>query len=364
MIKFLDLKKQYSILKNEIDEAVLRVFEEGSFIKGEEVRRFEASFAKYCEASHCISCANGTDGLAVLLKALDLPRKSTVIVPANTFIATAEAVISNGMNVKFADTDDDFTISPESAASLLTDDVSAVIAVHLYGHPAKINELKEITAKKGIVLIEDAAQAHGAMLNGKKTGTLADGAVFSFYPGKVLGAAGDAGAVVLNDDRVAEKVRKYCDHGRSDKYIHQFPGINSRMDSIQAAVLNVKLKYLENWIKARNKVASIYLSSIKEHEELILPHPGKNVRHSWHLFVIRTKKRDKLRKYLESNGIECGIHYPVSLPQQPAFIGESSYALKFRAVMESDELLSLPIGEHLDEKDVLEVSQKINDFFR
>ncbi len=363
MIKFLDLRKQYSILKNEIDEAVLRVFEEGSFIKGEEVRRFESSFAQYCEASHCIACANGTDGLAVLLKAFELPEKSTVIVPANTFIATAESVISNGLNVKFADIDDDFTISPESVASLITDDVSAVMAVHLYGHPAKMDEIREITAKKGIVLIEDAAQAHGAMLNGKKTGTLADGAVFSFYPGKVLGAAGDAGAVVLNDDKIAEKVRKYCDHGRSDKYIHQFPGINSRMDSIQAAVLNVKLKYLESWIEARNKVASIYLNSIKENEELILPHPRKGVRHAWHLFVIKTKRRDELKKYLESNGIECGIHYPVSLPQQPAFIGESGYASKYRAVLEQNDVLSLPIGEHLDEKEVLEVSRKINDFF-
>lgn len=364
MIKFLDLKKQYSLLKHEIDRAVMKIFEDGSFIKGEDVRKFESSFAKYCEASHCIACANGTDGIAVLLKAFDLPAKSTVIVPANTFIATAEGVISNGLNVKFADTDDDFTVSPESVASLITEDVSAVIAVHLYGQPAKMDELREITGKRGIVLIEDAAQAHGAMLNGKKVGTLADGAVFSFYPGKVLGAAGDAGAVVLNDDNVAEKVRKYCDHGRSDKYIHQSPGINSRMDSIQAAVLNVKLKYLEHWIAARNKVASMYLNSIKENEELILPHPRKNVRHAWHLFVIRTKRRDELKEYLGSHGIECGVHYPVSLPQQPAFVNESMYAAEYRAVSESDELLSLPIGEHLDEEEVLEVSQKINDFFR
>ncbi|HNW82806.1 MAG TPA: DegT/DnrJ/EryC1/StrS family aminotransferase [bacterium] len=363
MIKFLDLKRQYGLLKNEIDAAVLRVFEDGSFIKGAEVGKFEHSFAKYCEASHCITCGNGTDGLSALLKAFDLPKNSTVIVPANTFIATAEAVVSIGLKVKFADISDDYTVSPESVESLIDDSVSAVIAVHLYGQPARIDELRKITQKRGIVLIEDAAQAHGAMLNGQKAGSLADGAVFSFYPGKVLGAAGDAGAVVLNNDKIAEKVRKYCDHGRSDKYIHQFAGINSRMDTIQATVLNVKLKYLENWIDARNEVASIYLKLIKEDCGIILPRVRHNVRHSWHLFVIKTEKRDKLKKYLESEGIECGIHYPVSLPQQPAFIDECCYAKNYQSLKDSKMLLSIPIGEHLRKKDVSEVSEKINNFF-
>lgn len=364
MIKFLDLKSQYGLLKNEIDEAVLKVFEEGSFIKGHEVQKFEHSFAKYCEASHCIACGNGTDGLSALLKAFDLPRNSTVIVPANTFIATAEAVISIGMKVKFADISDDYTISPESVESLIDDSVSAVIAVHLYGQPARMDELKRITEKKGIILIEDAAQAHGAMLNGRKAGSLADGAVFSFYPGKVLGAAGDAGAIVVNDDKISEKVRKYCDHGRSDKYIHQFPGINSRMDTIQAAVLNVKLKYLDRWIDARNEVAAVYFDSIKKDGGIILPEVRKGIRHSWHLFVVRTEERDQLKKYLETEGIECGIHYPVSLPQQPAFIDECCYAGNYRSLKDSQMLLSIPIGEHLEKKDILEVSEKINRFFK
>lgn len=349
-VKFLDLVSQYRNLKKEIDEAVQKVFEQASFIKGEEVKRFEKEFAGYCDSDFCISCGNGTDALEYLLRSLELEKGSTVIVPANTFIATAEAVISSGLNVKFADIDEDYNISLESVEELIDENTSAVIAVHLYGLPAKINALRKITDKHGITLIEDAAQAHGAEINGQRVGSLADGAIFSFYPGKVLGAAGDAGAVIVNDDVLADKVRKNCDHGRTQKYIHEFSGGNSRMDTLQAAVLNVKLKHLDNWIEARNRVADIYLDLLKNIDEIELPVVRFGVRHSWHLFVIRTDNRDELLNDLKEQGIQGGIHYPVSLPEQPAFKDHFKYCKNYRAVKWSEKCLSLPIGEHISDE--------------
>lgn len=362
-VKFLDLKKQYLSLQKELDEAVRAVFAEGDFIKGKEVGRFEAAFAGYCGVSHCISCGNGTDALTALLKVHDLPRGSEVILPANTFVATAEAVLANGLKPVFADITDDFTISPESVESLINTNTSAIIAVHLYGHPANIGALKKTAERYSLRLFEDAAQAHGALYHGKKAGSLADGAAFSFYPGKVLGAAGDAGAVMLNDDALAKKAEKYCNHGRSQKYFHEFAGVNSRMDTLQAAVLNIKLKHLDEWIEARKRVAEGYISRLSDVAEITLPEICPDTRDAWHLFVIKTEKRDKLREYLKDSGIETGIHYPLSLPEQPVFASCASYCSGYRAVKESHTLLSLPIGEHLSEDEVAFVSEKIRSFF-
>ncbi|MGI6393324.1 MAG: DegT/DnrJ/EryC1/StrS family aminotransferase [bacterium] len=362
MVKFLDLKKQHLELKKELDEAVSKVVAESSFIKGKELFDFERDFANYLGVSHCISCANGTDALTALIKCLALPAGSSVILPANTFIATAEAVAANGLNIKFADIDDDFTISLESVETLMTEDVSAVIAVHLYGQPAKMAELKEITTKRKVALIEDAAQAHGAMYGRDKAGTLGDGATFSFYPGKVLGAFGDAGAIVVNNDDLAKKIRKYCDHGREEKYKHTSLGINSRMDTIQAAVLRVKLKYLEQWIEKRTQVAEKYFELLQNVDDLTLPHVRKNVRHAWHLFVIRHPKRDLLQKYLKDNGVETGIHYPLSLPEQPVFKDHLIYTENYSVMRVSSELLSLPMGEHLTFEEVKKVADLIKKF--
>ena len=362
-VKFLDLKKQYSLLKSELDPAVQAVFAEAAFIKGAEVERFEKSFAEYCGASHCISCGNGTDALTALLKVHDFPKNSEVILPANTFIATAEAVISNGLKPVFADINEDFTISPVSVESLINPNTCAIIAVHLYGHPADMDPLKKIAEKHNLKLFEDAAQAHGATYRGKKAGNLADGAGFSFYPGKVLGSAGDAGAIMLDDAELAKKARMFCNHGRSLKYMHEFAGINSRMDTIQAAVLNVKLKHLDEWVEARNRVAKMYISELSDVSEIVLPKISTETTDAWHLFVIKTEKRDNLREYLKNCGIETGIHYPLSLPEQPAFAGHLSYCSDYRAVRESKTLLSLPIGEHLSVEEVTFVAEKIKEFF-
>lgn len=362
-IKFLDLKKQYSLLKNEIDPAVQAVFAEAGFIKGAEVKKFEAGFAAYCGASHCISCGNGTDALTVLMNVHDFPRGSEVILPANTFVATAEAVISNGLKPVFADIKEDFTILPESVESLINTNTCAIIAVHLYGHPADMDALKKIAEKHDLKLFEDAAQAHGATYRGKKVGTLADGAGFSFYPGKVLGAAGDAGAIMLNDDDLAEKARKFCNHGRSQKYFHEFAGMNSRMDTLQAAVLNIKLKHLDEWVAARNAVAKMYVEQLSGVSEIVLPKIHPETLDAWHLFVIKTEKRDNLREYLKNCGVETGVHYPLSLPEQPVFAGHLNYCRNYRAVKESKTLLSLPIGEHLGVEEVTFVAEKIKEFF-
>ena len=362
-VKFLDLKKQYSLLKNEIDPAVQAVFAEADFIKGGEVKKFEENFAAYCGAGHCISCGNGTDALTALLKVHDFPSGSEVILPANTFVATAEAVLSNGLRPVFADISEDFTISPESVESLINVNTCAIIAVHLYGYAADMDSLKKIAEKYGLKLFEDAAQAHGATYRGKKAGTLADGAGFSFYPGKVLGAAGDAGAIMLNDEKLAEKARKFCNHGRSLKYFHEFAGINSRMDTLQAAVLNVKLKHLDEWVAARNAVAKSYVGQLSDVSEIVLPEIHPETLDAWHLFVIKTEKRDELKEYLKSCDIETGIHYPLSLPEQPVFANHIGYCADYRAVRESHSLLSLPIGEHLSEEEISFVSEKIRKFF-
>ena len=362
-VKFLDLKKQYSLLKKEIDSAVQAVFADASFIKGKEVEGFEENFAGYCGVNHCISCGNGTDALTALLKVYDLPKGSEVILPANTFIATAEAVVSNGLKPVFADIKEDFTILPESVESLINPNTSAIVAVHLYGHPADMEPLKKIAEKYNLKLFEDAAQAHGAAYRGKKAGSLADGAGFSFYPGKVLGAAGDAGAVLLNDEEKAKKAKMFCNHGRSLKYFHEFTGINSRMDTIQAAVLNVKLKHLDEWVEARNRVAKKYIEQLSGVSEIVLPEIHPETLDAWHLFVIRTEKRDNFREYLKNCGIETGIHYPLSLPEQPAFADHIGYCRDYRAVKESHTLLSLPIGEHLSEEEILYVTKKIKQFY-
>ncbi|MBO7127456.1 DegT/DnrJ/EryC1/StrS family aminotransferase [bacterium] len=362
-VKFLDLKKQYSLFKSEIDSKVQAVFAEADFIKGAEVKKFEADFAAYCGAGYCISCGNGTDALSALIKVHDFPFESEVILPANTFVATAEAVISNGLKPVFADIKEDFTILPESVESLINTNTCAIIAVHLYGHPADMEPLKKIADKHNLKLFEDAAQAHGATYRGKKVGTLADGAGFSFYPGKVLGAAGDAGAIILNDEKLAEKARKFCNHGRSQKYFHEFAGVNSRMDTLQAAVLNIKLKHLDEWVAARNAVAKMYLEQLSGVSEIVLPKIHPETLDAWHLFVIKTGKRDNLREYLKNCGIETGIHYPLSLPEQPVFADHLSYCSDYRAVKESHSLLSLPIGEHLSAEEVSFVAEKIKEFF-
>ena len=365
MIKFLDLYKQYETIRPEIDAAIASVIAEGSFVGGPRVRAFEEHFAAYIGVPFCVGCANGTDALEIILEALSLPPGSEVLVPANTFIATAEAVVRTGHRVVFCDVDPaTYTLSIEDARRRVTSATKAIIPVHLYGHPCDMEGVMALARKHGLSVIEDCAQAHGAEYRGKRVGTFGNAAAFSFYPGKVLGAYGDAGAIVTGDEALAHRCRMIANHGRTKKYDHEFPGRNSRLDGLQASVLDVKLRSLDFWIAERQRVADLYRKYLAECTDLVLPETRPAVRHAWHLFVIRTGARDDLRLYLAENGIETGIHYPIPLTRLAAFASCGQADEPLFVHQSAEDLLSLPIGEHLSDQDVIFVAQKIKDFYK
>lgn len=313
MIKFLDLHAQYLGIKDEIDAAIAGVIADSAYIGGERLKKFEADFAAYIGAKHCIGVGNGTDALEIILSSLGLPKGSKVLLPANSFIATSEAVTNAGFEVVFADVKEDYTIKLE-----MVDGVKAVICVHLYGLPCDMDEIMAFCVKHSLALIEDCAQAHGAHYKGQKVGTFSNAASFSFYPGKNLGAYGDGGAITTNDDELAKKMRMRANHGRRGKYDHEFEGRNSRLDGLQAAVLGVKLPHLDSWLEKRANIANVYLGELAN-TPLVLPKVYEQRRHAWHLFVVRTNRRDELKEFLASHGIESSIHYPVALPKLAAY---------------------------------------------
>jgi len=348
MIKFLDLKYQYISIKNEIDNTIKNVIDDSAFIGGKYLSKFEEEFAKYQEAKHCVGVANGTDGLEIVLEALNLPKNCEVIVPANSFISTAEAVTRSGHKVIFCDCDkDNYTISIPSLKSKITKNTKAIMAVHLYGHPCDMDQILVIANKYNLKVIEDCAQAHGAEYKGKKIGAIADAGVFSFYPGKNLGAYGDGGSIVTNNDQIAQKTRMIANHGRIEKYNHEFEGRNSRLDALQAAILSVKLNHLDKWIDLRINLAEFYLENLKNIGDIVLPIKENWAKQVYHLFVIRTSNRNDLKKYLEDNNIQTGIHYPIALPKLNAYNYINQAKEDFFANKSANKLLSLPIGEHI-----------------
>lgn len=357
MIKFLDLHAQYLGIKDEMDAAIAHVIANSAYIGGERVKKFEADFAAYIGAKHCIGVGNGTDALEIILSSLGLPKGSKVIVPANSFIATSEAVTNAGFEVVFADVKEDYTIKLE-----MVEGVKAVICVHLYGLPCDMDEITAFCAKHSLALIEDCAQAHGAQYKGQKVGAFGNAASFSFYPGKNLGAYGDGGAITTNDDALAKKIRMCANHGRTGKYDHEFEGRNSRLDGLQAAVLGVKLPHLDSWLERRSNIASVYLRELFS-MPLVLPRVYDERRHVWHLFVVRTDRRDELKEFLGLHGVESGIHYPIALPKLAAYSYVTQDTSGFFACRSDSKLLSLPIGEHLTESDAMSVCEKIKQFF-
>jgi len=361
MIKFLDLHNQYLSIKEEIDNAIYAVIYDSAFIGGEHVRRFEINFAKYHNAEYCVGVGNGTDALEISIEALDLPIGSEIIVPANSFIASAEAVERAGHRVVFCDIDpDDYTISIEDLKKRVTSKTSAIIAVHLYGHPCDMDSLISISNKNNIKVIEDCAQAHGAKYKGKMIGSIGDIGCFSFYPGKNLGAYGDGGAIVTNNENLANRCRMIANHGRISKYNHEFSGRNSRLDGIQAAILNVKLNYLDVWTEDRINVASAYIKELDSIPNIVLPRKKTWARQVYHLFVIRCKDRDNLAKSMSISGIETGIHYPLALPKLPAFKHTTFDVSNTFAGKYDKELLSLPIGSHISKEDVSNIAMVIS----
>lgn len=363
MIKFLDLKKQYVDIKDEIDEAIKNVISETAFIGGKYVAKFEEEFANYQEAKHCIGVGNGTDALEIAIESLDLPKGSEIIVPANSFIASSEAVTRAGHKVVFCDCDEhNYTISIPSLKSKLTEKTKAIMAVHLYGHPCDMDEILSISKEHNLKVIEDCAQAHGAEYKGKKVGAIGDIGTFSFYPGKNLGAYGDGGAIITNDENLAKKCKMIANHGRIEKYNHEFEGRNSRLDGLQATILSVKLKHLDKWTDARVKVADYYLENLKDVDGIVLPKREDWAKQVYHLFVIRTQKRDELQTYLKENDISSGVHYPISLPKLKAYDYTEQANEEFFANSSDSELLSLPIGDHLNEDDLSHIVKYLKKF--
>jgi dTDP-4-amino-4,6-dideoxygalactose transaminase len=363
MIKFLDLYAQYLSIQPEIDAAIANVIRETSFISGPQIGTFEKAFGSYQQTKHCVAVANATDGMEIAIESLRLPPGSEILVPANSFIASGEAVTRTGHRVVFVDSDPEtYTISVADAERRLTSRTRAIMAVHLYGHPCDMDAVLAFARRHGLRVLEDCAQAHGAEYRGRRVGAIGDLGVFSFYPGKNLGAYGDGGAIVTNDEELAKRCRMIGNHGRIDKYNHEFEGRNSRMDSMQAAVLGVKLPHLDGWIARRRAVAARYLDGLAEIPDIVLPVIRNDVAHAFHLFVIRTPSRDRLAAHLNARGIQTGIHYPIALPKLQAYeyLGPADESMI--ANQQDGQLLSLPIGEHLDDRAVDIVIDEVRAF--
>lgn len=364
MVKFLDLAAQYQTIQQEIDKAICDVIAKSAFIGGEYVSQFEQEFANYIDVAHCIGVANGTDAIEIAIEALNLPQGSEIIVPANSFISSSEAVTRQGHRVIFADCyPESYVISIEDTQKRITPKTKAIIAVHLYGHPCDMDALKALADQHGLYIIEDCAQSHGAEYKGKRVGSIGDIASFSFYPGKNLGAYGDGGAITTNKAELAKKSRMIANHGRIAKYNHEFEGRNSRLDGLQAAILSVKLKQLPEWTQKRIAVADYYLANLKDIQQIILPVRQDWAKQVYHLFVIRTEKRDDLAKFLADKAIQTGVHYPISLPKLKAYDYTNQASEDMFANKTDTMLLSLPIGEHLNEQDLAQVVTAIKEYF-
>jgi dTDP-4-amino-4,6-dideoxygalactose transaminase len=359
-IPFLDLKSPCIELREELDSAYQRVMASGLYILGSEVEAFEAEFAKYCESSHCIGVGNGLDALHLILRAMDIGPNDEVIVPSNTYIATWLAVSYAGaIPVPIEPDSKTYNIDPKLIEAAVTPRTKAILAVHLYGQPADMDLINEIARKHGLKVIEDSAQAHGARYKGRRTGSLGHAAGFSFYPGKNLGALGDGGAVTTNDTKLADRIRVLRNYGSRVKYHNEEKGYNSRLDELQAALLRVKLQYLDEWNARRVKLAALYSQELSG-SEVVVPFVPDWADPAWHLYVVLSKDRDVLQQKLENDGIGTMIHYPIPPRLQPAYKELSLSSVNF---MVSDDLskkvLSLPIGPHLSLRDVSKVCKNL-----
>ena len=347
-IPFLDLRKCYLELKEELNSACRRAMDSGWYIQGEELKAFESEFAEYCDVQYCIGVGNGLDALHLILRAMDIGAGGEVIVPSNTFIATWLAISYAGATPVPVEPDKaTYNIDPNRIEEAITEKTKAIMPVHLYGQPADMDPILEIADKYRIKVIEDAAQAHGARYKKKRVGGLGDAAGFSFYPGKNLGAFGDGGAVTTNDPIIAEKVRQLSNYGSQVKYAHNIKGFNSRLDEIQAALLRVKLRYLDEWNARRRKIADQYLVELLAYDYLTLTQVPPWAEPVWHIFVIRTPKRDRLQKHLADCGIQTLIHYPVPPHRQGAYKEFDHLSLPVSEMIHK-EVLSLPMGPAMD----------------
>lgn len=363
-VPFNDLRKQYIELKKEIDFVIKDVIENSLFVRGQYVEKFEKDFAKALGIKHCISVGNGTDALYIAMKSLNLQPGEEVIVPAHSWISTSETVSQANGKVVFCDTDKDtFTIDPNEIEKKITSRTVGIIPVHLYGQSADMDKIIKIAKKYKLWIIEDCAQAHLATYKNKKVGTFGNMATFSFYPGKNLGAMGDAGAIVTNNNYLAEKSAMFARHGGLTKGTHQIEGVNSRMDGIQAAILSVKLPHLINWTKKRIEIANYYNNQLQNIKDLNVPYIHSNRKHVWHLYVIRHEYRDDLKNYLYKKGIQTSINYPCALPFLNAYKKNDYNSSDFpNAYSNQLRILSLPLYPNIEEDKLNFVIKSIKNF--
>lgn len=360
-IPFVNLKPIHSILRNDFQNAFDSVLDKSNYILGEEVKNFENEFADYCGTKYCVGCANGLDALYLILKAFKIGTGDEVIIPSNTFIATALAITYAGATPVMVDPIlSSYNIDPKKIETKITKNTKAIIIVHLYGQSSEIDSVKNIAEKYGLRVIEDAAQAHGARFKGKRVGGLGDASAFSFYPGKNLGALGDGGAVLTNDYELYKTVKAIRNYGSEEKYVHIFKGNNSRLDELQAAFLRIKLKHLDSWNEERNRIATRYLNEI--HNKLVvLPTIGIDNYHVWHLFVVRVEERSDFIKFLDLNGIDTLVHYPIPIYEQIAYselgISNLDYPIAKKI---SEEVVSLPMWVGMTSSEIDYVIEKVN----
>lgn len=354
----------YLEYKNEIDEAISRVLNGGRYILGDEVRQFEKEFSGYCGAKYGVGVGNGTDAIEIALKACNIKDGDEVITVSHTAVATVAAIEMSGARPVLVDVDAvTYTIDPGEIEAKITEKTKAIVPVHLYGHPAPMNEILSIAKDHNLIVVEDCAQAHGAYYDGKRVGSLGDIAAFSFYPTKNLGAVGDGGMVVTSNGELAERVRLIREYGWLERYSSKIAGMNSRLDEIQASILRVKLKYLDKDNETRRTLAKVYNSLLHSNNEIQLPYEDDRVTHVYHQYVIQTEQRDHLKKYLQDRGIDTLIHYPIPIHLQPAYtyLQNGSHLDKTEKICTS--ILSLPMHPYVSEENINEICMYISNFF-
>jgi dTDP-4-amino-4,6-dideoxygalactose transaminase len=361
-VPFVDLKTQYHLLKPQMDEAIQSVLERSAFVMGKEHNEFEHSFAAYIGAKYCLGISTGTDALELAIRACGIGTGDEVITVANTFIATTEAISCTGASIRLIDADPlTYNMDPDKIESAITPRTKALLPVHLYGQPADMNPIMEIARKHGLKVIEDCAQAHGARYRGQRVGTFGDVACFSFYPGKNLGAYGDGGAVITNDDGIADCVKLLRNHGAREKYVHEIEGYCRRLDNLQAAVLGVKLPHLDEWNARRRHAAALYDQLLADVPGVVKPYILPDAEPVYHLYVIQIPNRDRVQFALKTQGVETGIHYPIPLHQQPAYahLGYKPEDFPISTAL-GPKILSLPMFGDITEQQIHTVVAELN----
>ncbi len=361
MIKFLDLHKINERFRPEIDAAIKRVLDSGWYILGKEDEKFESDFAAFCGVKHCIGCANGLDALNLIIKGYGFGAGDEIIAPANTYIASILAITQNNCTPVLVEPDlKTYNINPDLIEEKITPKTRAIMVVHLYGQAVEMEKIQELAKKYNLKIIEDSAQAHGAIYKGKRTGNLGAASGFSFYPGKNLGCLGDGGCVTTNDDELAAKIRAIRNYGSNIKYNNIFQGINSRLDEIQAAVLDIKYKFLDEDNEKRRKIADFYSKNIKN-PLITLPETYARESHVWHIYPVRTVNRNKLQQFLLDNGIQTLIHYPIPPHKQQCFKEWNNLSFPITEKIH-EEILSIPISPVLSAAEMQKVVEVINEF--